>query len=115
MTRAGKKLADSLLQQLYVWIEQEPSLAVYAAPFDPNPQENSRRLKVYRNMHGADSQNIDARTQLAAVLASKYYDRRQTHSLFADDQARSWRASASICRCRIYRESLHLRHQESLA
>ena len=73
MTRAGKKLADSLLQQLYVWIEQEPSLAVYAAPFDPNPQENSRRLKVYRNMHGADSQNIDARTQLAAVLAELRY------------------------------------------
>ena len=73
MTRAGKKLADSLLQQLYVWIEQVPSLAVYAAPFDPNPQENSRRLKVYRNMHAADSEKLDARTQLAAVLAELRY------------------------------------------
>ena len=73
MTRAGKKLADSLLQQLYVWIEQEPALAVYAAPFDPNPQENSRRLKVYRNMHATDAQNLDARTQLAAVLAELRY------------------------------------------
>ena len=73
MTRAGKKLADSLLQQLYVWIEQEPSLAVYAAPFDPNPQENARRLKVYRNMHSADSKTRDARTQLAAVLAELRY------------------------------------------
>ena len=73
MTRAGKKLADSLLQQLYVWIEQDPSLAVYAAPFDPNPQENSRRLKVYRNMHAADSEKLDARTQLAAVLAELRY------------------------------------------
>ena len=73
MTRAGKKLADSLLQQLYVWIEQEPTLAVYAAPFDPNPQENNRRLKVYRNMHTADKQNLDARTQLAAVLAELRY------------------------------------------
>ena len=73
MTRAGKKLADSLLQQLYVWIEQEPSLAVYAAPFDPNPQENSRRLKVYRNMYATGSQNLDARTQLAAVLAELWY------------------------------------------
>ncbi len=73
MTRAGKKLADSLLQQLYVWIEQEPALAVYAAPFDPNPQENNRRLKVYRNMHAADAQNLDARIQLAAVLAELRY------------------------------------------
>ena len=73
MTRAGKKLADTLLQQLYVWIEQAPSLAVYAAPFDPNPQENNRRLKVYRNMHAADNQNLDARTQLAAVLAELRY------------------------------------------
>ena len=73
MTRGGKKLADSLLQQLYVWIEQEPSLAVYAAPFDPNPRENNRRLKVYRNMHTADSQKLDARTQLAAVLAELRY------------------------------------------
>ena len=73
MTRAGKKLADSLLQQLYVWSEQEPALAVYAAPFDPNPQENSRRLKVYRNMHAADSRNLDARTQLAAILAELRY------------------------------------------
>ncbi|AIW90056.1 hypothetical protein JO41_09835 [Treponema sp. OMZ 838] len=73
MTRAGKKLADSLLQQLYVWIEQAPSLAVYAAPFDPNPQENSRRLKVYRNMYATGTQNLDARTQLAAVLAELRY------------------------------------------
>lgn len=73
MTRAGKKLADSLLQQLYVWIEQEPSLAVYAAPFDPNPQENSRRLKVYRNMHTMDSKNLDVQMQLATVLAELRY------------------------------------------
>ncbi|MGI5090115.1 tetratricopeptide repeat protein [Treponema sp. OMZ 805] len=73
MTRAGKKLADALLQQLYVWIEQEPSLAVYAAPFDPNPKENSRRLKVYRSMYEADNRNLDARTQLAAVLAELRY------------------------------------------
>ena len=73
MTRAGKKLADTLLQQLYVWIEQDPSLVVYAAPFDPNPRENNRRLKVYRNMHTAGSQKPDARTQLAAVLAELRY------------------------------------------
>ena len=73
MTRAGKKLADTLLQQLYVWIKQEPAFAIYAAPFDPNPQENNRRLKVYRNMHKSDAQNIDARTQLAAVLAELRY------------------------------------------
>ena len=73
MTRAGKKLADSLLQQLYVWIEQEPSLAVYAAPFDPNPQENSRRLKVYRNMHTMDSKHLDVQMQLATVLAELRY------------------------------------------
>ena len=73
MTRAGKKLADALLQQLYVWIEQDPSLAVYAAPFDPNPRENNRRLKVYRNMHAIDSQKLGARTQLAAVLAELRY------------------------------------------
>lgn len=73
MTRAGKKLADALLQQLYVWIEQEPSLAVYAAPFDPNPRENNRRLKVYRNMHAIDSQKLGARAQLAAVLAELRY------------------------------------------
>ena len=46
---------------------------MYAAPFDPNPQENSRRLKVYRNMHAADSEKLDARTQLAAVLAELRY------------------------------------------
>ena len=73
MTRTGKKLADSLLQQLYVWIEQEPSLVVHAAPFDPNPQENNRRLNVYRNMYAAGSQKLDARTQLAAVLAELRY------------------------------------------
>ena len=73
ITRESKKLADSLLQQLYVWIEQEPSLAVYAAPFDPNSPENTRRLKVYRNMHSANSTTLDARTQLAAVLAELRY------------------------------------------
>lgn len=73
MTRSGKKLADALLRQLYVWLENDPSLPVYAAPFDPNPKENNRRLKIYRNMHTADNQNIDARTQLAAILAELRY------------------------------------------
>lgn len=73
ITRESKKLADSLLQQLYVWIEQEPSLAVYAAPFDPDSQENARRLKVYRSMHSANSKTLDAQTQLAAVLAELRY------------------------------------------
>lgn len=73
MTRSGKKLADSLLQQLYVWLEKEPTLAVYAAPFDPNPQENNRRLKVYRNMYTANNRSLDVRTQLAAVLAELRY------------------------------------------
>ena len=73
ISRSGKKLADSLLQQLYVWIEQNPALAVYAAPFDPNPKENNRRLKVYRNMYTADNRKRDARLQLAAVLAQLRY------------------------------------------
>ena len=73
MTQSGKKLADSLLQQLYVWLERDPALSVFAAPFDPNPKENNRRLKVYRNMHTADNQGLDARTQLAAVLAELRY------------------------------------------
>lgn len=73
ITRSGKNLAGTLLQQLYVWIEKDPSLAVYAAPFDPNPQENHRRLKVYRNMHTADDRELDAQTRLAAILAELRY------------------------------------------
>lgn len=73
MTRSGKKLADTLLRQLSAWTEQYPALAVYASPFDPNPKENNRRLKIYRNMYAADAQAPDARTQLAAVLAELRY------------------------------------------
>ena len=73
ITRSGKKLADALLQQLYVWEERDPALSIFAAPFDPNPRENNRRLKVYRNMHTTDNQGLDARTQLAAILAELRY------------------------------------------
>lgn len=72
MTRSGKKLADTLLRQLSVWTEQDPALVIYAAPFDPNPRENNRRLKIYRNMTSG-TQQPDARTQLAAVLAELRY------------------------------------------
>ena len=73
MTRSGKKLADTLLRQLPAWTEQCPAIVVYASPFDPNPKENNRRLKIYRNMRTADAQEPDARTQLAAVLAELRY------------------------------------------
>lgn len=73
VSRSGKRLADMLIQQLYVWIDREPALAVYAAPFDPNPKENNRRLKVYRNMYKGGETQQDVRTRLAAVLAELRY------------------------------------------
>ncbi|MEL3907165.1 MAG: tetratricopeptide repeat protein [Treponema sp.] len=73
VSRSGKKLADMLIRQLYVWTEQEPALAVYAAPFDPNPRENNRRLKVYRSMHKDKAYPLNARLRLASVLAELRY------------------------------------------
>lgn len=73
VSRSGKKLADMLMQQLPVWLEREPSIAVYAAPFDPNPRENNRRLKIYRNMYRGNEKARDGKTQLAAILAELRY------------------------------------------
>lgn len=68
-----KKLAHTLLQRLYSWLEYNPALAVYAAPFEPNHEENRRRLQAYRAMHGARQNNTDVRTELTAILAQLRY------------------------------------------
>ena len=73
VSRSGKRLADMLMQQLPVWLEREPSIAVYAAPFDPNPRENNRRLKIYRNMYRGNEKARGGKTQLSAILAELRY------------------------------------------
>lgn len=73
ISNAGKKLAASLLQRLYVWTDKTPWLAVYAAPFEPNHEENRRRLQAYRAMYGVRKDTVDARTALAAILAELRY------------------------------------------
>ncbi|MGP1455732.1 MAG: hypothetical protein ACTTJ7_08270 [Treponema sp.] len=73
-TAGSKKLAQAIIKRLYTWLDKDPSLAVYACPYDSNPRENTRRLKVYRNMHAAriiedKVVQSDIYTQLAAILA----------------------------------------------
>ena len=51
ITPAGRNLANHILSRLYAWQEQDPSLLVYASPFESKSEENIRRLKTYRSMY----------------------------------------------------------------
>lgn len=72
-TAAAKKLGQTIIKRLYTWLDKDPALAVYACPYDSNLRENTRRLKIYRNMYAShiieDKAPPDIYTQLAAVLA----------------------------------------------
>lgn len=73
ITKQGKKLADLIIRRLYVWIEKNPSLAVYACPFETSIEENRRRLRIFRNMYKGSEFTFGFRTQLASILAELRY------------------------------------------
>lgn len=51
ITASGRGLANHILSRLYAWQEQDPSLLVFASPFESKSEENIRRLKIYRSMY----------------------------------------------------------------
>ena len=51
ITPQAKQLARDIIDRLYAVQEQDPSLLIFASPFEVKSEENIRRLKIYRNMY----------------------------------------------------------------
>lgn len=50
-TDYSKKVADKILENLYVWKENEPCLLPLSVHFEKDDKINRRNLKIYREMH----------------------------------------------------------------
>lgn len=51
VSASAKQLADYILPRLYAWQDEDPSLLIFASPYETKSEENIRRLKLYRNMY----------------------------------------------------------------
>ncbi|MGF7109359.1 tetratricopeptide repeat protein [Treponema pedis] len=51
ITGGAKRLAEHIIERLYIWQDEDPSLLIFASPFEAKSEENIRRLKIYRNMY----------------------------------------------------------------
>ncbi len=51
ITASAKQLVEYILPRLYAWQDEDPSLLIFASPYETKSEENIRRLKLYRNMY----------------------------------------------------------------